>query len=446
MKKMFVLDTSVLLHDPRSLYAFGDNDIVIPAVVIEEIDMKKAHPDMIGRNAREVARELDKFKERGSLAKGIDLPNGGSIWVELNHKSLQNFSEFFHEVNNDNRILAVALNLHVEEGIKENPRQVVLVSKDAIMRIKADSLNIQSQDYLHDKIEYAEEEYQGIRKISVTPDVIDRVYELGTVDEEDLPEVIENYRLFPNEFVVLKDIYEGPQSAILRYDGPSRKLHPLRRGEDAYWGIRGKNAEQRMALELLLDDQIKLVTLTGKAGTGKTLLSLVAGLVKVQDERLYQKLLITKPVVPVGRDIGYLPGDKDEKLRPWIQPIYDNLEFLLDAKHITDIKNTLIGLKNIEIEALTYIRGRSIPNQFIIIDEAQNLTKHEIKTIVTRVGEGSKIILLGDINQIDHPYLDAQCNGLTYVINKFKEVNIAGHITFKKVERSTLAQLAAELL
>ncbi len=446
MHKMFVLDTSVLLHDPRSLYAFGDNDVVIPAVVIEEIDGKKNHQDMVGRNAREVARELDRLTELGSLCKGIELPNGGMLWVEINHKSLSGFREYFHEINNDNRILAVALNLHKEEGAKGDQKQVVLVSKDAIMRIKADSLDIMSQDYLHDKIEYTEEEYQGHLNIDVDPDVIDRVYRLGVVNGGELEEITEHYQIHPHQFIILKDSYGSSKSAILRYDAAMEKFHPLRKGEESYWGIKGRNAEQRMALELLLDDSIRLVTLTGRAGTGKTLLSLVAGLVKVQDEQLYKKLLITKPVIPVGRDIGFLPGDKDEKLRPWVQPIYDNLEFLLDAKHITDIKNTLIGLKNIEIEAMTYIRGRSIPNQFIIIDEAQNLTKHEVKTIVTRVGEGSKIILMGDTEQIDHPYLDSQCNGLTYVVNKFKDVSIAGHVTFKKVERSALAQLAAELL
>lgn len=446
MHKMFILDTSVLLHEPRSIYAFGDNDVVIPAVVIEEIDGKKSYQDIVGRNAREVARELDKLRELGSLCEGVELPNGGRLRVEVNHKNLNGFQEYFHEINNDNRILAVALNLHREEEEKESKKQVILVSKDAIMRIKADSLNILSQDYLHDKIEHAEEEYQGILNVTVDAAIIDKVYQLGVVKDDELKEVKEYYDIYPNQFVVLKDSYGSSKSAILRYDAVMKKFHPLRRGEESYWGIKGKNAEQRMALELLLDDNIKLVTLTGKAGTGKTLLSLAAGLVKVQDERIYQKLLITKPVVPVGRDIGFLPGDKDEKLRPWVQPIYDNLEFLLDAKHITDIKNTLIGLKNIEIEAMTYIRGRSIPNQFIIIDEAQNLTKHEVKTIATRIGEGSKIVMMGDTEQIDHPYLDSQCNGLTYIINKFKDVNIAGHITLKKVERSVVAQLAAELL
>jgi len=447
MGKMFVLDTSVLLHDPRSLYSFGDNEVVIPAVVIEEIDNKKGYQDVIGRNAREIARELDKLREQGTLWEGIVLPNGGKIKVEINHKSLSNFSEYFHEINNDNRILAVALNLYQEElDKKKNGKQVVLVSKDAIMRIKADSLNIQSQDYLHDKIEYYEEDYTGLLRVDVEPEIIDKVYSLGVVSAEALKDLTDKYTLYPNMFIILKDLYGSSKSALLRYNEVMKEYHPLRKGEDTYWGVKARNAEQRMALELLLDDSIPLVTLTGRAGTGKTLLSLVAGLVKVHDERKYQKLLITKPVIPVGRDIGFLPGDKDEKLRPWVQPIYDNLEFLFDAKHINNIKDTLVGLNNIEIEAMTYIRGRSIPNQFIIIDEAQNLTKHEVKTIITRVGQGTKIVLMGDTEQIDHPYLDSQCNGLTYTVNKFKAVTIAGHIALKKVERSVLAQMAANLL
>jgi len=446
MRKMFVLDTSVLLHDPRSLYAFGDNEIVIPAVVIEEIDNKKAQQDVIGRNAREIARELDKLRLQGTLWEGVALPNGGKIKVEINHKSIGGFSEYFHEISNDNRILAVTLNLYQEQRNKKEAKQVVLVSKDVIMRIKADSLNIESQDYLHDKIEYCEEDYTGLFKVDVEPDLIDNIYNLGIISGETLEDITKKIVLHPNMYLVMRDLYGSSKSAILRYNQIMNEFEPLRKPEECHWGIKARNAEQRMALDLLLDDSIPLVTLTGKAGTGKTLLSLVAGLVKVHDERRYQKLLITKPVIPVGKDIGFLPGDKDEKLRPWVQPIYDNLEFLFDAKHINNIKDTLVGLNNIEIEAVTYIRGRSIPNQYMIIDEAQNLTKHEIKTIITRVGQGTKIVLMGDTEQVDHPYLDSQCNGLTYVVNKFRDVPIAGHISLRKVERSALAQIAANIL
>jgi PhoH-like ATPase len=255
-----------------------------------------------------------------------------------------------------------------------------------------------------------------------------------------------DYRLYPHEFIILKDAAGGSKSALVKTSSDGGKLEPLFLSHEPVWGISARNAQQRMALELLMNDDIPLVTLTGRAGTGKTLLALAAGLLKVEDERRYKKLLIGRPVVPMGKDIGYLPGEKEEKLRPWMQPIYDNLEYLFDTKRAGDIERILAGIGSIQVEALTYIRGRSIPGQFIIIDEAQNLSKHEVKTIVSRVGEGSKIILMGDPEQIDHPYLDAYSNGLTYVVERFKEHPIAGHITLEKGERSQLAQLAADLL
>ncbi len=440
MQKTFVLDTSVLLHDPRSIYAFGDNLIIIPSVVIEEIDKKKNLSDIIGRNARQIARELDNLRKQNSLNKGVKLENGGVLKVELNHRSFKNMAKWFNEINNDNRILAVALNLQTEKGIEN---KVVLVSKDVIMRIKADSLNIESQDYLHDKIEeYIYEKYVGYKTYNMPSYLIDQFYEKGYLETDHF----RDEKFFSNQFIILKADDIVNKSAVGRFDKSSGSIKSLIFGENIYWGISGRNVEQRMAIEALLNDDIRLVTLTGKAGTGKTLLSLATGLYKVNDERSYKKLLITKPVIPVGRDIGYLPGDKNEKLRPWVQPIYDNLELLLGTKSFAKLEDTLVGMNRVEIEALTYIRGRSLPNQFIIIDEAQNLTRHEVKTIITRVGEGSKIVLMGDTQQIDHPYLDSECNGLTYVINKFKEQDIAAHVTFNKVERSSLAQLAADIL
>ncbi len=246
--------------------------------------------------------------------------------------------------------------------------------------------------------------------------------------------------------MILKDETGTSKSALLKVSADGKQLEPLHLSNDPVWGIAARNAQQRMALELLLNDDIPLVTLTGKAGTGKTLLTLAAGLLKVEDEHKYKKLLIARPVVPMGKDIGYLPGEKEEKLRPWMQPIYDNLEFLFDTKKAGDIDKILAGLGSIQVEALTYIRGRSIPGQFIIIDEAQNLSKHEVKTIVSRAGEGSKVILMGDPEQIDHPYLDATSNGLTYVVERFKPYRVAGHVTLEKGERSLLAQLAADVL
>ncbi|ABR50842.1 PhoH family protein [Alkaliphilus metalliredigens QYMF] len=444
MRKAFILDTSVLLHDPRSIYSFGDNLVVLPAVVIEEIDKKKNNQDLIGRNAREVARELDKLREKGTLSQGIQIENGGYIKVELNHRSLAKVRAFFNEINNDNRILAVALNLQLEKTEKDG--EVVLVSKDAIMRIKADALEISSQDYLHDKIHLNEEIYHGYEELWVEGELIDTFYKRGYVMVEELQKALNGYALSYNEFILLKDRQGTGKSAIGKLKKEHHRVVGLSFGEGSYWGIKGRNLEQRMALEALLDDDVSMVTLTGKAGTGKTLLSLTAGLYKTNDEKRYQKLLITKPVIPVGRDIGFLPGDKDQKLRPWVQPIYDNLELILGTKALSSIGDTIVAMNRIEIEALTYIRGRSVPNQFIVIDEAQNLTKHEIKTIITRVGEGSKIVLMGDTEQIDHPYLDEQCNGLTYVINRFRDQSVSAHIHFKKVERSTLAQLGAEIL
>ena len=449
MHKTFVLDTSVLLHDPMSIFSFGENQVVIPSVVIEEIDSKKNLQNEIGRNAREVARRIDELKTLGSLSKGIKLENKGMLKIELNHRNLSNLMGYFNEANNDNRILAVALNLALDDNKELEKAPVVLVSKDVIMRIKADSIGIESEDYLDDNIQNFDsddEENNGYTECLMPAEIIDAFYQRKAIEFKELKQYLKRESLYPNQFILFKDELGTTKSAVGRYKHNLNRVESLYYGENTYWGIKGKNLEQRMALEALLDDDIKLVTLSGKAGTGKTLLSLVAGLYKTNDLKVYNKLLITKPVIPVGRDIGYLPGDKDEKLRPWVQPIYDNLEFILGTKTISKLEDTLIGMNRIEIEALTYIRGRSIPNQFIIIDEAQNLTKHEIKTIITRVGEESKIVLMGDTEQIDHPYLDSVGNGLSYVIKKFQGQEIAAHVKFKKVERSSLAQLAAEIL
>ncbi|CAG7605810.1 hypothetical protein PAESOLCIP111_00848 [Paenibacillus solanacearum] len=444
MKKIYVLDTNVLLQDPNAIFAFEDNEVIIPAVVLEEIDTKKRNADELGRNARQISRMLDGLRSEGRLFEGIELPGGGSLKVELNHRSFAKLQEVFADVTNDNRILAVALNYHLEEKSTDLPRPVILVSKDVLVRIKADVLGITAQDYLSDRIvSVADDIYSGHMTIRVHPSVIDEFYTYRFLGVQSLNL---GYPLHPHEFIILRDEMGTSKSALLKVNADGKKLEPLYLSNDPIWGIAARNAQQRMALELLLNDDIPLVTLTGKAGTGKTLLTLAAGLMKVEDERKYKKLLIARPVVPMGKDIGYLPGEKEEKLRPWMQPIYDNLEFLFDTKKPGDIDKILHGLGSIQVEALTYIRGRSIPGQFIIIDEAQNLSKHEVKTIVSRVGEGSKIVLLGDPEQIDHPYLDASSNGLTYVVERFKEQTISGHIMLERGERSHLAQLAADLL
>lgn len=442
MEKIYVLDTSVLLNDPNAFFSFEDNDVVIPAVVIEEVDSKKSYQDEIGRNARRISRILDNFRSMGKLHEGIPLEGGGTFRVELNHKALTFLSDYFVEANNDNRILAVAKNLQQEQNQKPQPKKVILVSKDAIMRVKADALGVEAQDYLSDKIVTASDFYQGYVEKDVHPSVIDLFYMEGGLSAEYLDGMV----LYPNQYVILKDVYGSSKSAMGRYSLQKRSVVPLLWAKDTVWGIHPKNAQQKMTFDLLLNDEISLVTITGRAGTGKTLLALAAGLLKTEDEKVYKKLVVARPVVPMGRDIGFLPGDKDEKMRPWMQPIYDNLEYIFSARSGEDIEDIMAGLKNVEVEALTYIRGRSIAKQFIIVDEAQNLSRHEMKTIVSRVGEGSKIVLIGDPEQIDNPYLDYSSNGLSYVVEKFKDQAPAGHVNLIKGERSPLAQLAADLL
>lgn len=444
MEKLFVLDTSVLLQDPNSLYAFEENELVIPAVVLEEIDSKKRQADELGRNARQIARTLDSLRMKGKLDKGVDLGNGGKLRIELNHKHITCIEGAFHEINNDNRILAVALNLFEEERKKEIPRKVYLVSKDALMRIKADTLGIPAQDYLSDMVIKQNDLYPGYETLEVHPSIIDKFYSERSLDISIKP--FSNYQIYPHEFFVLKDKLGSSQSAIAYYNYEKQTLEPLWISDKDVWGINPRNLQQKMAMQLLLSDNIPLVTLTGRAGTGKTLLALAAGLYKTEELNLYNKLLVARPIVPMGRELGFLPGDKEEKLRPWMQPIFDNMEFLFGTHRKGKLDDILVGLKKVEVEALTYIRGRTLPNQFIIIDEAQNLTKHEVKTIVSRVGEGSKIVLVGDPEQIDHPYMDFSSNGLTYLLEKFKDQSVAAHVTLEKGERSSLAQLASQIL
>ncbi len=442
LKKIYVLDTSVLLEDPNALFAFEDNEVIIPTIVLEEIDHKKRLGDEIGRNARYVSRVLDDLREKGAkLQKGVKLDNGGTLRIELNHRHFERVRKYFNEATNDNRILAVALNLLNEH--KENNERVILVSKDVLVRVKANAIGIKAQDYLSGKIIKNDEVYEGYETLLLDTNKIDNFYKNGyiTVTEEPFNDMF----IYPHKFFILKDNLGTSKSAIAWYNPDTSRLENLNLSETDIWGIKYRNVQQKMAIELLLNDNIPLVTITGRAGTGKTLLALAAGLYKTEELGLYKKLLVARPIVPMGKELGYLPGDKNEKLRPWIQPIYDNMEFIFGA-HKGDIEDIMVGLKKVEVEALTFIRGRTIPNQFIIIDEAQNLTKHEVKTIVSRVGEGSKIVLVGDPEQIDHPYLDSSSNGLTYLVEKFKDYKEGGHVSLIKGERSRLAQLAAEIL
>ncbi|KQU60505.1 PhoH family protein [Rossellomorea marisflavi] len=442
MNKIYVLDTNVLLQDPQAIFSFQDNEVVIPAVVLEEVDSKKRYMDEVGRNARHVSKLIDQLRQNGKLHEKIPLYTGGSLRIELNHRSFQQLQDIFVEKTNDNRIIAVAKNLSLEEEAKTGGKTVILVSKDTLVRVKADAIGLIAEDFLSDRVVEVNDVYTGFEEVYVDKEVLDRFYEKG---ELPLSEV-SAHRLYPHEFIILKDALGSSASALGRVDQQGQKLRKLVYDQEHMWGIKARNVQQLMATELLLRDDISLVTMIGKAGTGKTLLALAAGLLQTEDFHKFNKLLVARPIVPVGKDIGYLPGEKQEKLRPWMQPIFDNLEYLFNVKKPGELDDILAGMASIEVEALTYIRGRSIPDQFIIIDEAQNLTKHEVKTILTRVGERSKIVLMGDPAQIDHPYLDEYNNGLTYVVEKFKDQTIAGHVRLMKGERSGLAQLAADLL
>lgn len=437
MKKIFVLDTSVLVHDPHALQVFQDNDIVIPLAVVEEIDSHKKRQDDVGRNARWVSSFLDKLRSMGHLDTGVPLgANRGSIRVELNHEQVGRLPAALDRSKVDNRIIAVALALKESSDLP-----VVLVTKDINMRIKADALGIAADDYQTDKIDI-DEVYTGTRSLKVNPELINAFYANGSV-------VVTETELFPNQLVIMEDCLGSSKSALGRHL-QNGMIVPLRFANQNPFGLKARNKEQKFALELLLDEEIRLVTLIGRAGTGKTLLALAAGLQKVVEDSRYRRLSVSRPIIPMGQDLGFLPGDIDEKLRPWMQPIFDNLEFLFSNRDrnekIDQLVSSLKGLGLLELEALTYIRGRSIPDQFVIIDEAQNLSPHEVKTVVTRVGEGTKIVFTGDPYQIDHPYLDSNSNGLTYLVEKFKNEKIAGHITLVKGERSDLAELGSRIL
>ncbi|NGY86006.1 PhoH family protein [Bacillus megaterium] len=442
MGKIYVLDTNVLLQDPHSIFSFDDNEVVIPAVVLEEVDSKKRNMDEVGRNARQVSKLIDNLRQHGKLYEKIPLENGGHLRIELNHRSFQQLQEIFVEKTNDNRILAVAKNLSLEEETKEDGREVILVSKDVLVRVKADAIGLRAEDFLSDRVVEFNSIYTGFSEVYIAKELLSQFYEKGELAN------VSNCKplLFANQFLVMKDAFGGSGSAIGIVDQTTTKVKKLLFEYDHIWGIKPRNVQQIMALELLLRDDVQLVTLIGKAGTGKTLLALASGLMQTEDLGCFKKSLVARPIVPLGKDIGFLPGEKQEKLRPWMQPIYDNLEYLFNTKKPGELDAILAGLSSIEVEALTYIRGRSIPEQFIIIDEAQNLTKHEIKTILTRVGEKSKIVLMGDPAQIDHPYLDEYNNGLTYVVEKFKEQKVSGHVRLIKGERSGLAQLATDIL
>ncbi len=437
-RKIFVLDTSVILYDHMAIKNFKDNDVVIPITVLEELDNFKKGNDTKNFAAREFIRYIDKQSGDHTLQDWIPI-NGrttGRFKIEMHTDAKLNAEKIFDEKKPDHKILNTTI--YLQE--KYPNRKVILVTKDINLRIKAKSLNILAEDYETGKIKEVEELYTGKAIIEkVKPSIIQALYEHGECDAKQLTK----QKLIPNQYLILKNTQ---QSVLARYDATTNKL--IRVQKLSAYGITPKNAEQTFALDALLNDEIRLVTLQGVAGTGKTLLSIAGAL---ERRRNYQQIYLARPIVPLSnKDIGYLPGDVQQKINPYMEPLWDNLKYIKSLYSEKDKEfrqiNDMVENEKLVVSALAYIRGRSLSNIFFIIDEAQNLTPHEIKTIITRAGEGTKIVFTGDIHQIDTPYLDAQSNGLSYLIEKFKGQSIYAHVTLEKGERSLLANLASELL
>lgn len=438
MEKNFVLDTNVLIHNPQAIYSFADNRVVIPITVIEELDRFKSSADKKGMHARQVLREIDALIKRGALCKGAKMNNKGTLFIAFTPKENELPPDLVSSIE-DNKIIAIAWKL------QKQGETVFFISKDVNARIKAEALGIRTADYEKQKVEY-ETLYKGWKEISLSQEEIEELMSQKKLE-------VKGMNFLENEYAVVTRNNET--QAVCKYQAETNRLAAL--GTDCnIMGITPLNREQRMAFDLLLNDHVQLVTLVGQAGTGKTLLALASALYKVLRRKpRYERVLVLRPIVPLGKDIGYLPGSKEEKLNYWMQPIFDNLEFILKKSLTAKDKDwvtsdltieSLIHSEFLEVEALTYIRGRSIPNQFFIVDEAQNLTPHEVKTIISRAGEGTKIVLTGDPQQIDNPYLDSNSNGLVYTVERLKHFGIFGHVFLPRSERSTLASLAVDQL
>jgi PhoH-like ATPase len=433
--KNYILDTNVLLHDPNSILNFEENTVLIPIDVIEEIDRFKREPSELGQNARSVSRCLDELRVKGRLSEGVPLSNGGNLRIIFPEKGA-NGSVTFGNNTVDNKILAVAHGVY--KANESTP--TILVTKDINLRIKADALGLQAEDYETDRV-FVTDLYTGMFERQVTPE---QMTQFRANEEMELPPG----KYGANEYCLLSDAGNTKKAALTKVDPTGTKLIPILEYREGIWGIKPRNREQCFAFDALLDEKIKLVTLMGKAGTGKTLMAMAAGLKRTVMDREYRRLVVARPTISMGKELGFLPGSLEEKLAPWMQPIHDTLEMLgdLNMGHESRRSADLIRSGTIVIEALSYIRGRTIANQFMIIDEAQNLTPLEVKTIVTRVGQGTKIILTGDPYQIDNPYVDSSSNGFNYIVSKFRGQAIAAHIELQRGERSELAELAANIL
>lgn len=438
MKKTFVIDTNILLFDPTAILKFEDNTVFVPMIVIEELDRFKRDQSENGRNARHFGRLVDGYRGKGkSLATGIDLEHGGKLIISTTDGDVKSKAGIDLTIN-DNKILANTL------ALKEKGENAILITKDINLRIKADALGVESEDYEASGVS-REDIYEGQRTIEIT------IAELKEFESNRFLAIDENriIGLYPNEYLIITEENNPNHRVYGRYHAGKGGIVPLIRFREGVWGIHPKNVEQQFAFDALLNNEINLVSLVGKAGTGKTLLAIAAGLECAIGRQQFSRVLVSRPIVPMGRDLGFLPGDVNEKLGPWMQPIFDNIDFLFGNQKANNQETTwdeLINQGLLHVEPLTYIRGRSLPNQFMIVDEAQNLTPHEIKTIITRAGEGTKIVLTGDSEQIDSPYLDALNNGLIYCIDKLKGEDIVAHTKLKSGERSPLSEIASKLL
>jgi len=432
MKKIFVLDTNVLLHDPKALFAFEDNEVIVPLVVLEELDGKKSGREEISRNAREVIRSLDKLRLIGSINKGVGTSAGGTIRVELGKQN--NIPEDWDSGKPDNMIISVARSLAATHSESE----VIMVSRDINVRVKCDSIGIVAEDYKSDYVVPSTDAiYTGVVEFEAADCDIDELHAIGNVENK-------FKGLLANQYVHVRSEDDHKKTALARFDYESGSLIKART-PFSVWGIAPRNMEQALVFDALFNPDIKLVTIMGTSGCGKTLVSAAAGISQLLDSNIYKKVIMSRPVVPMGRDIGFLPGNVDEKMAPWMAPLQDSLDLLFSDKG-SNMFDMYCDQGLIEVTALAHIRGRSIPNSYIIIDEIQNLSRHEVKTIITRVGEGTKIVMTGDIMQIDTPHLDSLDNGLSYVVEKFKDDPLAAHIMLKHGERSALATRAAEIL
>lgn len=431
MRKTFVIDTSVLLYDKESVSSFPGNDVVIPLIVLDELDRNKEKPGIVGENARHVNRYLDGLRELGRLDKGVKLPDVDQTIQVYTQEPDELLHIDLDTKKGDNRIIAVALSLKS----KNKRRPVIVVTKDINLRVKCDALGIQSEDYYKDYINLQESDDQATRTVLVSPAVVGEVYSQGVVMGE-----AEGLGLHENEYVVCKSD-AGSSSVLCR--NRSGNLHKLRSAEFKKVGaISPKNKEQHFALDALWDDSVSLVCLTGIAGSGKTFLTLMCALEALQSGK-YERIVVTRSIQPVGRDLGYLPGDMKEKMAPWMSPLVDNFRHAFKDMSYFEM---MVSKGLIEISPLSYIRGRTFSNAFVIVDEAQNATIHELKTIVTRVGENTKIVLMGDTDQVDTPYIDKRSNGLSIVINKMQNSELVAHVHLPKGERSALATLASKTL